>query len=178
MINKVLIVVILIIVTAYANDTLGNELIIQAQQNQNDDPEQVVRELYDLVTIKAGDSADWHTVRSLFYEDALVVLRTSKENSTVFSVDGFINDFKNFIVRANIIETGFTEEISKIVPVVFGDIAHFLVLYEASIPGSGRQPQMGVDSFHLIKSKGKWLITSIINEVPGPDRPLPEVLSD
>jgi hypothetical protein len=36
--------------------------------------------------------------------------------------------------------------------------------------------QTGLDSMHLIKVEGEWQIISIINEIPTPDRPLPEFL--
>jgi hypothetical protein len=50
------------------------------------------------------------------------------------------------------------------------------VLYEASIPGWGRPPQQGIDSFQLIKKDGRWWIASITNDVPNPDHPVPEAL--
>ncbi len=59
---------------------------------------------------------------------------------------------------------------------VFGDMANVLVLYEAHITGSSRPPQQGVDNFSLIKKDGRWWIVSVTNEIPTPDRPIPEVL--
>ena len=61
---------------------------------------------------------------------------------------------------------------------VFGDIAHLLVLYEAHIPGSDRPPRQGVDSFQLVRREGRWWIVGVTNELPTPDRPLPPVLHD
>ena len=55
--------------------------------------EGVVRELYDLVTFEAGTTPDWDRVRSTFLDEAVVVLRTSREATTVFTVDGFVQDF-------------------------------------------------------------------------------------
>lgn len=43
------------------------------------------------------------------------------------------------------------EKIIKKNPMIFGDIAHVLVLYDASIPESPIPRQQGVDSFQLIK---------------------------
>ncbi|OQX94319.1 hypothetical protein B6I21_09620 [candidate division KSB1 bacterium 4572_119] len=59
---------------------------------------------------------------------------------------------------------------------VFGNIAHFLVVYEASIPNSKFPPQQGLDSFQLMKKGNQWLITSIVNEVSSPWNPLPKNL--
>lgn len=140
--------------------------------------EGVVTELYRLVTFEAGSTPDWDRVRSLFLEEAVIVLRTSREGSTVFSVDGFVDDFVRFIDRAEVRETGFVEKILRLKPLVFGDIAHVLVLYEASIPGSERPPQQGVDSFELVRQDDRWRIAAVTNEIPTPERPVPPELGE
>jgi hypothetical protein len=135
----------------------------------------------------------------MFIDEAVIVLRTSRDDTTVFSVEGFVGDFVKFIERADAGRTGFTERIIRTKPMVFGDMAHVLVLYEASIPGSPRPPSLrrqlrlqdaavrdnaavrvmqGVDSFSLIKKHGRWWIAAITNEIPGPDRPIPAQLRD
>ena len=43
-------------------------------ENPVDSPGRVVAELYDLVTFGAGTTPDWDEVRSLFIEEAVVVL--------------------------------------------------------------------------------------------------------
>jgi hypothetical protein len=140
--------------------------------------EAVVRELYDLVTFPAGTTPDWDRGRALFLPEGVVVLRTARTATTVFSVEGWVQDFVDFIERANVTATGFAERILRTHAVEFGDIAHVWVLYEAEIPGSGRPPQQGVDSFQLVRRDGKWLIASILNEIPTPDRPVPQVLRE
>lgn len=152
----------------------------QAQQATTTDTvpsaEATVRALYDLVTFEAGTAPDWDAVRSLFLPEAVIVLRTTRTATTVFNVDGFVNGFVQCIERANVGQTGFVEEIIRTIPMVFKDIAHVLVLYEASIPGSGRPPQQGVDSFHLIRQDGRWRIAAVLNEIPDPANPVPERL--
>jgi hypothetical protein len=140
--------------------------------------ESVVNELYDLVTFGEGEVPEWDRVRALFLPEAVIVLRTSREATSVFDVDGFIGDFVAFIENANVKTTGFAERIVRTKPVVFGDIASFLVLYTAEIPGSGRGPQFGVDSFQLVQRDGRWWIASIVNEIPLADRPVPVQLQD
>ncbi|UCG89155.1 MAG: hypothetical protein JSW71_11700 [Gemmatimonadota bacterium] len=135
--------------------------------------EGVVTELYDLVTFDAGTTPDWDRVRSLFLDQAVVVLRTTRTESTVFTVEGFVQDFVSFIERANVEQTGFSETIRNMKSMVFRDIAHVLVLYEAHITGSPRQPTVGVDSFQLIKRDGRWRIVSVTNDLPNPDNPIP-----
>ena len=144
----------------------------------NGSAEDVVKELYDLVTFPSGATPDWDRGRSLFLPEGVVVLRTSRTETTVFSVEGWVQDFVTFIERANVTATGFVERIVRTQAVEFGDIAHVWVLYEAEIPGSGRPAQQGVDSFQLVRRDGAWLIASILNEIPTPNRPIPEVLRD
>ncbi len=155
-------------------------LSVQAQTSSEESPlstaEGAVAELYQLVTFKAGSTPDWEKVRSLFIDEAVIVLRTSRENITLFSVQGFIDEFVDFIERYKVENTGFVEEIKRTKSMVFGDMAHILVLYEASIPGSKMPPQQGVDSFLLINKDGRWWIVAITNEIPTPDNPLPAEL--
>lgn len=140
--------------------------------------EAVVHELYDMVTFPAGTTPDWDEFRALFLPEAVVVLRSSREATSVFTLDGFVEDWLRFIDGSNIEETGFAERIIRTHSTEFGDIAHVWVLYEAEIPGWGRPPQAGVDSFQLARRQGSWKIVSITNEVPTPDRPIPAVLRD
>ncbi len=139
--------------------------------------EDVVRSLYALVSVKpGGPQTDWEQVRHLFYKDALIFLRTAPQATAVFSVQGFIDDFIAFNQRARVQERGYSEKVVRLKTMVFQDIAHVLVLYEASVPGSSRPPQQGVDSFQLIKKDGRWWILSVANEVPARGAPLPKEL--
>jgi len=140
------------------------------------DPEQLVRHLYDQVTFPAGKTPDWDYVRTFFIKDAVVVMRAGKNKTNTLSLDGWVLDFVNFINDRDVEKTGFTEKVVKTRTMVFGDIAHVLVLYTAEIPGKSKAPQEGVDSFHLIRQDGKWQIVSILNEIPGADRPKPDIL--
>ena len=138
--------------------------------------EDVVRKLYDLVTFDAGTAPNWDEVRSLFIDEAVIVLRTSRVASTVFSLEGFVNDFVTFIEQANVVETGFEEKILELEATTFHDMAQVWVLYQASITGSQRPPTIGVDNFSLVKQDGDWRIVSITNDLPTPEHPIPEVL--
>ena len=119
---------------------LMTRAVVRAEEDTLQSAEGVVKELYDLVTFDAGMTPDWEKVRSLFIEQGVVFLRTSRQSTTVFSLQGFIDDFVRFIGQANVRETGFKEEIKRLKPMVFGDIATVLVLYEASIPGRKLPP--------------------------------------
>ncbi len=139
-------------------------------------PERLVAAIYDMVSFEGGSVPDWDKVRSLFIPEAVVVLRTSREATTIFSVEGFIDDFVNFVENTPAGANGFTEKVVRMKSMVFGDMAHVLVLYESHITGSPRPPRQGVDSFSLIKKDGRWWIAAVTNELPTPERPLPEAL--
>jgi hypothetical protein len=141
-------------------------------------PDELVRGIYGLVTFEAGTTPDWDKVRSMFIDDAVIVLRTSKDSTTVFSVDGFVDDFVTFIERVDAERTGFTENIIRMESMEFGDMAHVLVLYETSLSGSERPPQQGVDSFQLIRKADRWWIVSIANKIPTKDRLIPAILRE
>ena len=141
-----------------------------------DSAEGVVYELYDMCTFDAGTLPDWDAMRALFLPQATVVLRNTRTSNTIFSMDGFIEDWHRFIARDNVEERGFSEKIVRMSTTVLGDIAHIMVLYEASFPDWDRPPQPGVDFIQLIKNDGRWWIVSIANEVPAPNWPLPEAL--
>jgi hypothetical protein len=141
-------------------------------------PDSLVAALYRAVTFSPRSEPDWGYVRSMFHPGALITLRVKRDSTAVLTVDGFIRDFQEFIERADARSTGFRERILRMKPVVFGNVAHAFVVYEASIPGSHRPPQQGVDSFHLVRQHGRWWITAIVNEVSTPDRPLPAELQE
>lgn len=150
---------------------------LQAQVNDEGtaEAEAVVRNLYDLVTFDAGELPNWDDVRAAFVPEAVIVLRTTMNATTVFDVDGFIGDWLRFIEAANVEATGFSETILETNTTVMGDMALMWVLYEVHTPGSQLR-QQGVDAFLLSKRPEGWKIAAITNEVVLPNRPPPKVL--
>jgi hypothetical protein len=96
----------------------------------------------------------------------------------VFSLQGFIDDFVRFYNIPAVQKNGFTEKVVRMKPMVMGNIAQILVLYEAHVPGTARPPQQGVDSWELVKVNGKWKIVCVTNEIPSKERPLPRELAE
>ncbi len=140
--------------------------------------EGTVRELYKLVTFEPGSPPDWNKVRSLFISEAVVVLRTGFNQTSVFDVDGFVQDFVDFIEKSPAKTQGFTEKIVRLRTFEFGEMARITTLYEAHIPGTPRAPQQGIDVFLLTKKEGKWSITAVANEVVLPGSVLPDELRE
>ena len=173
---------------ALALTLLAAPLAVRAQAPPSSQPpgvapaystaEDVVNELYRLVTIEKGQETDWEQVRQLFLPQAVIVLRISKTETQVFDVQGWIDDFKTWDEKAKVKETGFSEKIVKMKPRVFRDIANVFVLYEAAITGSTHPPTRGVDSIELIKKDGRWWIAAITNDLINADNPVPAELRE
>ncbi len=126
--------------------------------------EGLVSEIYKSVSFDStGPKPDWERVRSMFIDNAVIVLRVTRDSMAVFSVQGFIDDFVKFIEQSPAKQRGFWEKVVRMKPMVFGDIAHVLVLYEAYIPGTPRPPQQGVDSWELIKKNGEVSVSPAAN---------------
>jgi hypothetical protein len=138
--------------------------------------EGTVRHLYDLISAEAEKVPDWTPVRDLFLPESIIVLRSSRDALSVFSLDGFIQDFEAFYANPQVRERGFKETILDLKSTEFGDMAQVWVLYEARIVGGGGN--RGLDNFSLVRRDGAWRVAAITNEVVFPDRPPPEGLFD
>ena len=136
-------------------------------------PEAVVRELYDLVTFGPGDPPDWDAVRALFVPEAVVVLRAGDDRMDVLTLDGFVQDFVDFIEASDALAKGFTERILGMESLVYGDVAHVLVHFDSALGGSERPPSDGLDSIQLVRKGGRWLVACIVNERPRWAGPVP-----
>jgi hypothetical protein len=146
----------------------------------------LVTGIYSLVSSSGGQLPDWDKVRACFLKEAVIVLRTSRTATTVFSLDGFIKDFVDFYERpfkrgeTKVVpkDSGFTEKVVRMKTWEYGDMAHVLVLYEAQITGFPMPPQQGVDSWLLVRRDGRWLIAACTNEIVTPALPVPPELQE
>jgi hypothetical protein len=137
-------------------------------------PEELIRDIYVAVSGKNSDAVNWQKVRSMFVDEAVVVLRVSRDKSTQFTVDGFINDFKDFYQHPEVKANGFEEKILSMKTMVYKDIAFISTVYSAAITGSQRPPSRGVDLWLLCNKDGLWKITSMVNEVIPAGQELPD----
>jgi len=155
-----------------------------AQENPLATPEGLAREVYTAVSADPGKIPDWDRVRNLFLKEAVIVLRTSRAETTVFSLEGFIKDFVDFFdrpltakqVKASV--SGFTERVVRVHVWQHWDIAHVLVLYEASVPGAPMPPTVGVDSWSLVRRNGRWWVAACTNDLVTREHPIPPGLSE
>ena len=128
--------------------------------------DEVVGELYKLVTFKAPNIPDWEKVKSLFVDDIVIVLRTGRNKTEKMGKERFVQLFIDDIKKHKLDKSGFYEKIVFKNIKEYRDIAYGTVIYEVGIPGSKRPPMQGVDVFLLAKKDNQWKIVSIINEAP------------
>ena len=160
---------------------LGIAMLVAPARAQSDSAhddgrsvEQVVRDVYSMVSWTDGDTPDWEAVRHVFIPEAIVVLRYP-EGLRVMSVDGFLLDWLRF--QNQLAESGFTGSLETVLSaevVEFGDIAHVHVVYESSIPERDRPPRPGADFWSLIRQEDGWKVVSVVNELPRDDMPIPD----
>jgi len=148
-----------------------------AQASPFDNPETLVRGLYDAVSWEPGESADWDHVREFFLPEAVFCMRKTRTLMEVMSLDEFIAWFIDDVERMNMTERGFQETVEHLELTEYGEMGHAFVVYKARLLTPADFPgQFGLDSLGLMRLDGRWWIASITNEVVAPDRPLPERL--
>ena len=168
--KHVVLILTLAIIFGSVYCAFGQEKKIEGQRAA---AESVVRELYTLVSFAPNSTPDWEDVKSLFIDEAVIVLRVTYDSLAVLSKQDFVDLFISDIEKYQLDKSGFVEKIVSCETTEFGDIAKSVVVYEASIPNSPRPPQQGVDFFQLMRKNGRWFITAIVNEVPRPGNAIP-----
>ena len=135
----------------------------------------LIKQIYTEVSSDGNAPVDWERVRSFFIKDAIIVLRTSREGSTQFTLEEFIQDFKDFYKSPALGESGFKEEVLRIKPQVYGDAAYVGVVYEATILNSERPPQKGIDFWLLTRKDKTWKVVAVANDIIPPGEAIPEM---
>ena len=141
---------------------------------EEDEAVTLISQIYDEVSSEGDTPVDWDRVRSFFLEEAVIVLRSSAQGHTIFTLDGFIQDFRDFYENPVVQESGFREEIIRIKPQIYRNAASIGVVYEASVIGSERPPQQGIDFWILIKMDDHWKVAGISNEIIFPGQEIPD----
>ena len=135
----------------------------------------LIKQIYKEVSSDGSAPVDWERIRSFFIKDAVIVLRTSREGSTQFTLEEFIQDFKDFYGSPAVGESGFKEEVLRIKPLVYGDAAYVGVVYEATILNSERPPQKGIDFWLLTRIDKNWKVVAVTNDIIPPGESIPEM---
>ena len=135
----------------------------------------LIKQIYTEVSSDGRAPVDWERIRSFFIKDAVIVLRTSSEGSTQFTLEEFIQDFKDFYNSPALGESGFKEKVLRIKPHVYGDAAYVGVVYEATILNSERPPQKGIDFWLLTRKDKAWKVVAVTNDIIPPGESIPDM---
>lgn len=146
----------------------------QAKNSWYETPDALIEDIYRAVSKTDSGSVDWERVRSMFIDEAVVILRTGPDKTSQFTPEGFIQDFKDFYEYPEVKASGFEEKILGMKSMVYKDIAFIATLYSAAITGREGPPQLGVDLWLLSKREGRWKITAVINEAIPAGQELPD----
>lgn len=145
----------------------------QDQASSEEEARARIRQIYKEVSSEGTVLPDWDRVRSFFVDEAVIVLRTSREGNTQFTLEEFIQDFKDFYESPALDDSGFTEEVLQLKSHFYHDIAFIAVVYEASILNSDRPPQKGIDFWLLARKEETWKVVAVTNEIIRPGEELP-----
>jgi len=149
----------------------------QQAQSAEDEVANLVAQIYTEVSGSSKEAVDWDRVRSFFIDEAVIVLRSSREASSQFTLDEFIQDFLDFYDSPRMGESGFKEEVLELESEVYYDMAFVAVVYAASILDSERPPSKGIDFWLLTRKPEGWKVVSVTNEIVRPDGALPAIFS-
>jgi hypothetical protein len=106
-------------------------------------------------------------------EEAVIVLKTSREGNNQFTLEGFIQDFKDFYETPAARQYGFKEEVLQVKAEVYKDLAFLAVVYASSFPKADRPPQKGIDFWLLTWKDKTWKVVAVTNEVILPGEKIP-----
>ncbi len=147
-------------------------------QTKNEDPESMIKQIYTEVSSEGNKEVDWDKVRSFFVEEAIVVLQTSRDESTRFTLEEFIRDFKEFYASPAAMGSGFKEKVLKTRSHVYADMAYIGVVYEAQILNSDRPAQKGIDYWLLQRMEKGWKVIAVTNQIIPPGQEIPAMFEN
>ncbi|MDH3731967.1 MAG: hypothetical protein OEU54_00475 [Gemmatimonadota bacterium] len=142
------------------------------------DPGQLIDALYEMVSFGPGPEPDWEMFREVFLEEAVIVFSPrGNQPMRVMSVDGFIQDWRDFFRDAELEDKGFYETIAAKRVDEFGGLAHAWVVFEPLVGGTTPPRQIrGLDSIELSFDGVRWWIAAITTDFEGPGQTIPEGL--
>jgi hypothetical protein len=120
----------------------------------------VVEELYESISFRAGDYPQLDKLRSLFWAEGILI-NTNGDRPQCYTADSFIQSFKENL--ANGVFTSLHEREIAHRADVFGTIAQCFSTYELRIDPDAPDPiSIGINSIQLIQVEKNWYVTSMV----------------
>ncbi len=136
----------------------------------------IIKALYDSISFKQGETADWKKLRSLFIPDGrLLVPKRSLPDSVSLTVEQFVERGKVVFQSDMFRDKGFRETEIARREEAFGSIRHIFSAYEAVLSDIddtviGR----GINSIQLLWESERWWVVSMVWDDERPDNPMPD----
>lgn len=138
-------------------------------------PEQVVSALYRLISGPAELERDWDAVRRLFHPGARLIVAFShadgRSEVKQWTPESFaVEAAEDYRGRGGMWEREVAAEVQR-----FGSVAHVWSSYESRQGSADAAPfARGVNSVQLLRSDGRWWITSLVFDIEQPYNAIPE----
>jgi len=121
--------------------------------------DEVIREMYDVVSFEPGQRPDWRREDAIFAPGARVV-RVNDSGVFEFDMASFARNF-DAMIDSGELPSFWEGEIWRRTD-LFGDMAHVLSAYESRHSRDGAFINRGVNSIQLFQRDGSWWISAMI----------------
>jgi predicted metalloprotease with PDZ domain len=154
-----------------SNTKQAKEETFAADMNDVQSIDAIIKAVYDVISGPPGPR-NWQRFRSLFAPGAKMgATVTSPSDETEFhtmSPAGYQESNAPFFMQSGFFEEELGRTISQ-----YGNVASVQSAYQFRMSQSGEVEQRGVNHFTLVKSKGRWWVTSLVWQDETKDNPIP-----
>ena len=133
----------------------------------------IIAALYDVISGPPGQDRDWNRFRSLFAEDArLVVAAPSRQGqvpSRTMTVEGYASSADAFLKRDGFWEREIARQTER-----YGNVTHAFSTYESRVKTADSPPfSRGINSIQLVTDGKRWWVVTILWDFERPGNPIP-----
>lgn len=137
-------------------------------------PDALIKAVYDVISGPAGKKRDWNRMRSLFAEDARMIVVATRPSGEVIhrtmKVEDYIKQSGPFLE-----ERGFFEREVARRTESFGNLVHAWSTYEARMKAEDEKPFMrGINSIQLVGDGKRWFVSTIFWQAEDAKLKLPD----
>lgn len=133
----------------------------------------IIAALYDVISGPPGQDRDWDRFRSLFAEQArLIVAAPSREGrvpSRTMTVEGYVSSADAFLKRDGFWEREIARQTER-----YGNVTHAFSTYESRVKTADSPPfSRGINSIQLVTDGERWWVVTILWDFERPGNPIP-----
>jgi len=151
-----------------------------AEVHEFADIQHLIDTVYKSISFDKGGEPNWELLESTMMAGATFSQpprRPAKRQ--IIGTEAFIASFKEDLDLYKMRETGFWERIINTETTVFGNTAVAFVVFEVRVEEDVNKPMgRGVDSISMVRSEGRWWVTSILTDWERPGQEIPAHLLD